>query len=80
MLPRGREGLDDAAIPSGQRQSPATGGGLCAGFRAAARAKKQAGIAEFGNNVEALRKVRDSAQGDVLPTRTRLEKLLKSVV
>ena len=53
---------------------------LCAGFRAAGRAEKQARIAEFGNNVEALRKVRDSAQGDVLPTRTRLEKLLKSVV
>lgn len=56
------------------------GGGNLRRLRAAGRAEKQARIAEFGNNVEALRKVRAPEQGDVLPTRTRLEKLLKSVV
>lgn len=56
------------------------GGGNLRRFPPADGVEKQARIAEFGNNVEALRKVRDSAQGDVLPTRTRLEKLLKSVV
>lgn len=56
------------------------GGGPLRRFPPADGVEKQARIAEFGNNVEALRKVRDSAQGDVLPTRTRLEKLLKSIV
>lgn len=56
------------------------GGGNLRRFPPADGVEMQARIAEFGNNVEALRKVRDSAQGDVLPTRTRLEKLLKSVV